>query len=186
MGRSTTSDCPHIGYKDRETQPTVSPLNPIHQKLGNNHLQHSSQTPVITTPLHSSNLQTPLEGDSDLAILPSEKEKSKTTMDVGRYPSERSTYDKDNSLVDADTGMKKKGSKDVFQTECQLRGSNGENACTSVEGLEESLVVCGCCKNAQAKVRLQPCEHELCNKCAGGSGRCVECGALILYYESLN
>ena len=107
-------------------------------------------------------------------------------MEKEIYPSEHSTYGERNNLVDADTEMKKRGSTDVSMAECQLCRNDGTNDHNEIEGLEESFVVCGFCKNAQAKVRLQPCEHELCTKCAGGSGRCVECGALILYYESLN
>ena len=88
--------------------------------------------------------------------------------------------------MDADTEMKIRGSTHVSNTKCQLCRNDETNDHNEMIGLGESSVVCNFCKNAQAKIRLQPCEHDLCTKCAGGSGRCVECGAFILYYESLN
>lgn len=128
----------------------------------------------------------PPKNEPDSTELLSNKDNPNRNTDIQDYGPIPSIYKNSNNLSESNTGTDNLDLEVVPKTNGQSNGMDKKSDSILSEGLKHPSAVCCFCKKAFAKVRLQPCEHEFCSKCVCGSGRCIECGAIIMNSESLS
>ena len=154
--------------------------------LGNTGLLDPTSFSDVLTSYHSPYVINPSDGKQNCPKESTDNIISNTEKDICTHSSKRSPLSESNNNLSLERETKNQANLDVSVSQNQSSARNGMSVCKPSNGLDKPSEVCCFCKNVKAKLRLQPCEHELCGQCASGSGRCVECGAMILNYEYLS
>ena len=154
--------------------------------LGNTGLLDPASFSDVPTSYHSPYLINPSNDQQNSTKESTDNIISNTEKDIRTHSSKRSPLSESKNNLSLERETKNQTNLDVSVSQNQPSARNDMSVRKPVNGLDKPSEVCCFCKNAKAKLRLQPCEHELCGQCASGSGRCVECGAMILNYEYLS